>query len=652
MLGGHSYDLAVLTERQASAIRIYAIDAAGRLLREAGAPRVFEGETGDHAAPMGIALYRGRDGTPYAIVGRKFGPLDAYLWQYSIKPDFSLELVRKFGRFSGKGEIEAIAVDQEMGFVYYADEGAGIRKYYADPTHPEAQRELGFFGRSGYHGDREGLAIHSTGPGAGYLISTDQIEGGSRYFPYRRTGDQSKPVGVLEGPVVLARGEWRAQGASPGTGVVLWSGHSLLGVGQAKAADVSAATRLQDVPPGVQVGAPLQATVYDLKLHVSLIPDRGPVGVRETMMRETSTSLNYSLLHNDRTPFKSFLVEKLAPGRLPPLQIEVALEVGDELCRCKFSEELPDGCVPVEFAKRIRLPLVAGLLRHCTESLRTNLYIRVTCGDRLLEESSRRVTVLPADEWRDDGEDHRWLPSFVLPRDPAVLKVIDAAQRYLRTLLDDCAAGFDGYQRLAADDSNAADIVDPQVQAIWAALQHDLPINYINPPPSYTSQSQRLRSPSEIFRGRAATCIDLALLFASCLEFVGIYPVVFLIAGHAFPGYWRSDKAWWRMTQFRFPDAAATGELPPEPRPEASTTGQTEAWMFNGVDNLGELLRYVQSGALVPFESTFVSAQRGFVRSLEEGAARLHPETFDAMIDVQSARAWHVTPLPLFDKFS
>lgn len=450
---------------------------------------------------------------------------------------------------------------------------------------------------------------------------------------------------------VLARNEWRAQSGSAGTGVVLWSAGSLIEVEAALTNETAPATRLQDVTPVVPPGEPTRATVHDLRLFVSLNPDRGPVGVRETM-GETTTSLNYSLLHNDRTPFKTFLVEKLVAGKLPPLQIEVALEVGDELCRCKFSEELPDGCVPVEFAKRIRLPLVAGLLRHCTESLRTNLYIKVSCGDRLLEESSRRVTVLPADEWRDDGEDHRWLPSFVLPRDPAVLKVIDAAQRYLRTLLDDCAAGFDGYQRLDADDVNAADIVDPQVQAIWAALQHDLPINYINPPPSYTSQSQRLRSPSEIFRGRAATCIDLALLFGSCLEFVGIYPVVFLIAGHAFPGYWRSDKAWWRMTQFRFPDAAATGDPVPEPRPEASTTGQSEAWMFNGVDNLSELLRYVQDGTLVPFESTFVSAQRGFMQSLEEGASRLHPDTFDAMIDIQSARAWHVTPLPLFDKFS
>lgn len=441
-----------------------------------------------------------------------------------------------------------------------------------------------------------------------------------------------------------ARAEWAAQ--SSGTGVVLWSRRSLLLPGQTVRAPVAAAVS----PPAPQP----QATPADLRLHVGLIPDRGPGGTRTT-----STSLNYSLLHNDRTPFKTFIVEKLAAGRLPPLQVEVALEVGSDYCRCRFSEELPEPATSIDLAARIRLPLVAGLLRQCTESLRTNLYIKVQCGDRLLRESSERVTVLPADEWRDDGEDHRWLPSFVLPRDPAVLKVVDSAQRYLRTLLDDTSAGFDGYQQLLDDDSNAADVVDPQVQALWAALQHDLPVNYINPPPSYTSQSQRLRNPTEVFRGNAATCIDLALLFASCLEFVGIYPVIFLIQGHAFPGYWRSDKAWWRMKQFRFGDGASgnvgAGGLggPGAPiQAQAVTTGQSEGWMFNGVDNLVELLRYVQDGTLVPFESTFVAQRRGFFQSLEAGSSRLQPETFDAMIDVQSARGQSVTPLPVFDRFS
>jgi hypothetical protein len=464
-----------------------------------------------------------------------------------------------------------------------------------------------------------------------------------------------------------ARAAWAGgQGVPLSTGVVLWSRDSLLAP--------EGSRKLGGTGGGTEASPPRPVTVGDLKLSVGLTLDRGQSGL--TVQR---TSLNYSLLHNDRSPFRTFFIDKPLPGPLPPLEVDVSLEVGGETCRCRFSEELPDGAAALELAPRIRLPLISGLLRQCTESLRTNLYVKVRCGDRLLRESSERVTVLPADEWRDDGEDHRWLPSFVLPRDPAVLKVVSSAQRYLRTLLDDCTAGFDGYQQLSSDDSNSAAVVDPQVRALWAALQQELPVNYINPPPSYTSQSQRLRSPSEVFRGGAATCIDLALLFASCLEFVGIYPVLFLIEGHAFPGYWRSDKAWWRMKQFRFDVGGAApmtapvfqgtgdgavpakgsgtgpgtgdGSTPMAGLNAAVSSGQSEGWMFDGVGNLVELLRYVQEGALVPFESTFVATQRGFYAALEEGSARLHPDTFDSMVEIQSARTANVTPLPLFDKF-
>src|SRR5262245_6881777 len=85
-LGDTTYDLAITTEREANAVRIYAIDAATRKLSEIGASRVFESEEGDNAAPMGIALYKRADGAAFAIVGRKFGPNEGYLWEYRIEP--------------------------------------------------------------------------------------------------------------------------------------------------------------------------------------------------------------------------------------------------------------------------------------------------------------------------------------------------------------------------------------------------------------------------------------------------------------------------------------------------------------------------------------------------------------------------------------
>jgi 3-phytase len=101
--------------------------------------------------------------------------------------------VREFGRFSGKGEIEAIAVDDELGYVYYADEGDGIHKWHADPDHPKSASELAHFGRDGFRGDREGIALYTLGDGKGYILCTDQIDGNSEYRVYRREGKPGNP---------------------------------------------------------------------------------------------------------------------------------------------------------------------------------------------------------------------------------------------------------------------------------------------------------------------------------------------------------------------------------------------------------------------------------------------------------------------------
>jgi 3-phytase len=149
-LGRERVDIAVATERYASRLRIFRIDPARRRLVDITDPdgaRVFAGESGERAMPMGLALYQAGRGEVQAIVSRKSGPKRGYLHQYRLVPTrggrVGVQLVRAFGAFSGEGEIEAICVDSELGYVYYADEGVGIRKYYADPRHPE--REIALF---------------------------------------------------------------------------------------------------------------------------------------------------------------------------------------------------------------------------------------------------------------------------------------------------------------------------------------------------------------------------------------------------------------------------------------------------------------------------------------------------------------------------
>src|SRR4029079_12160716 len=100
--------------------------------------------------------------------------------------------VRRFGNFSGSGEIEAVAVDDELGFVYYADEGAGIHKWHADPDAAGADRELALFGTTGFQRDREGIGIYTGEGGRGFILVVDQLPGSSVVHVYRRERDAGR----------------------------------------------------------------------------------------------------------------------------------------------------------------------------------------------------------------------------------------------------------------------------------------------------------------------------------------------------------------------------------------------------------------------------------------------------------------------------
>lgn len=207
-------DIAVVTERKQHRLRIFGIPADGGALVDL-APSgvaVLAGESGARSEPMGIALYkRPSDGAIFAIVAPKTGDTTNYLWQYRLEHDgrggVKATMVRRFGGFSRQGpvpgdvgEIEAVVVDDELGYVYYSDERYGIRKWQADPDHPDATRELAVFARTGYRGDREGLAIYAdpedagkSNAGKGYIVSSDQIAGGTRLHLFTREGAPGRP---------------------------------------------------------------------------------------------------------------------------------------------------------------------------------------------------------------------------------------------------------------------------------------------------------------------------------------------------------------------------------------------------------------------------------------------------------------------------
>lgn len=409
-----------------------------------------------------------------------------------------------------------------------------------------------------------------------------------------------------------------------GTGVVLWSSASLLTGRGAPPPRAAGTTRV-----------PERVTSEEQLLAADEARSRIEVTVKPIQR------LNYSLLHNNRPLFEEFRIRKYVDGTLRDVQVQVQLHVGAD--SYPFVKTLHLDQPLQDLAPAIRLPLTSALARRVDENMQTSLHARITCGDVVLYEDTHRITLLPIDLWKDSDDDRQWLPSFVLPRDPGVTQVIQQAQELLACLADDVTVGFDGYQSFDPEAGDPGQGVDLQVRAIWTALVLKLPLSYINPPPSYETESQRLRTPSQVLASGRGTCIDLALLLAACLEFVEIYPVIFLLEGHAFPGYWRSEEGY-----EQFLDVSITADE--TARGVSVGTRERIPWMV-GRGGYSEVMEHVRRGNLVPIESTLLASKEGFRQAIEAGHENLRSRReFHSLLDVRLARdneSNPVTPLPI-----
>jgi hypothetical protein len=98
---------------------------------------------------------------------------------------------------------------------------------------------------------------------------------------------------------------------------------------------------------------------------------------------------------------------------------------------------------------------------------------------------------------------------------------------------------FAGYQDVNGDGNSTIE-AKSQVFAIWYVLQNRK-MRYSNIPATSNESdkviSQNVRSIEESFKNQQANCVDGSVLFASVLRKIGIDPVLVLVPGHMFIGF-------------------------------------------------------------------------------------------------------------------
>lgn len=416
-----------------------------------------------------------------------------------------------------------------------------------------------------------------------------------------------------------------------GVGVVMWTAESLVGMGieALRAESAWVVEKLTEQRQNVVAFKTEEEARAGLPVQV-----------------EPREKLNYGLLHNRERMFRTFEVRNVFEDRqISDVRVNVEMFAGTE--RLPYVSTFPIGNAPLSLDDKIFIPLTSALARSLQESVRASLRVNVSVGSNIsLYERTHQVTLLPTNEWVDDDESRQWLPSFVFPKDPAIQKVLSAGERFLPFLLRDPAAGFDGYQSVDNTDENPTHGVDCQVEAIWSALLHTLPLGYINPPPTFTPESQRLRNPSDVLEGGRGTCIDLALLLAACLEYVNIFPVIFLLNGHAFPGYWRSEEVWANFVNLNHTDDLEVDELD-ELLAHSDRTVHEYAWLFPAGYHR-EIMAQIEAGNLVPLETVWLTTKYTFDEAQDGGWENLqNASEFHSLVDIALARLCDVTPIPV-----
>ena len=198
--------------------------------------------------------------------------------------------------------------------------------------------------------------------------------------------------------------------------------------------------------------------------------------------------------------------------------------------------------------------------------------------------------------------------SFVLPKDPAIPVILRRAAQIIEQTK--AGPGLIGYQ----DGNNLS--VAAQVEAIYKSIAEQ-GIAYVSHGQIFDENRQIISTPSDILRQKLGNCLDLTLLFASCLEEAGLNPLIVVVDGHAFTACWLVEKDF---------DEIATDDRV----------------KLRKIDDLGEIICIESTLVCGSNAASPAAAHKAGIKHLDDEAEK----RFRFAIDIHRARKNGIRPIP------
>ncbi|MBQ7415994.1 MAG: DUF3320 domain-containing protein [Oscillospiraceae bacterium] len=315
--------------------------------------------------------------------------------------------------------------------------------------------------------------------------------------------------------------------------------------------------------------------------------------------------INYALQQNGAIAIQSITIENITDTSIDDVDLCITSTPEFVIPFTRHIDQLPPG-QPLTIT-RPKLILNADYLATMTEKVTGVVHIELRSNENTLYCDNVQTTVLAFDEWHGLGLYPEMLATFVTPNHPQLAKIIARATEYLGQWTGDTS--MDGYQ------SHDPNRVLSQAAAIFTAIKEQA-IAYVVPPASFEQMGQRVRLCDMVLQQKLGTCLDLTLLYASCLEAVGLHPLLITTVGHIFTGVWLEDKM--------FPECVQ--------------------------DDFSLLTKRLASGVneIAVIETTCVTtgADLSFDNARTAGEQNLVKKQVEYIIDIQRARMSRISPLP------
>ena len=247
-------------------------------------------------------------------------------------------------------------------------------------------------------------------------------------------------------------------------------------------------------------------------------------------------AVNFALQQNHIPVVRDITISNPSDQNLADIDLRITSDLEALLPYSRHLEGIPakESCS----LKNIKLTLDPQCLAGLTEKISGLIRIALVSDELLLCEETWELTLLAFDEWPGYTLFPELLAAFVTPNHPEIIKLNGRAAQFLEKWTGD--PSFDAYQ------SRDPNRVLLQAAAVYGALQEQN-IIYSVPPASFQRFGQRVRLCDTVLQQKMGTCLDLTLLYAACLEAIGLHPLLILQEGHIFAGVW--------LEEMTFPEA-------------------------------------------------------------------------------------------------